>query len=225
MSYSRIQKELNEQIDVEALDSLAKTNLMAKERQLSEMKNLLQEASGIIGGYNSSKIDAVCFRLQEEGYTLSICKKGFRALVDRFDKFPSYKDLKILLNEFRPKTEKQLEDPQAQSDRTKYYCIKNMFLTKASQEKLTLYVKWWLKEIYGLTEENLLSGINLELFEMPALFDWYDSYFQWDLEKIKITANKKQEYITQQINNNDKIKPFVINKSEEYKNYQGETNE
>ena len=91
MSYSRVQRELNEQIDVEALDSLAKTNLMARERQLSEMKNLLQEAAGIIGGYNSSKIDAICFRLQEEGYNLATCKKGFRALVDRFDKFPSHR--------------------------------------------------------------------------------------------------------------------------------------
>jgi len=223
MSFYRAQKELNDHIDVEALDALAKSNDMAKERQLSEMKNLLQEASGIIGGYNSSKIDAVCYRLQQEGFGLAQSKKAFRALVDRFDRFPSYRDIKALLNEFTVRVSTPITDPKTSEDYIKYICIKNMFLSKADEEKLTLYVKWWLKAIFGMTEEDLLRGISLNMFEMPALFDWYDTYFQWDLEKIKITAERKNDYIAKQKETGNKIEPYVINKSKEYLKYQNVT--
>lgn len=213
MSYYRASHSLNHVEDLDALDQLAKTNYNAKEKQLSMMKNLLDEVSGVIGGYNSSKIDAICNRLQEQGYGCSQVKHACRIIPERCDKFPSFKDLKSIIKEFGEKKKEYERDTQVDKDRNRYNKIKKLFLEKADQEKLTKYVEWWLKEVYGLTQDKIPLGSVLDLYEMPALFDWYDNYGQWNLDRIKLTAKKKDDYILKQKELNRPLEAIWLNKN------------
>jgi hypothetical protein len=219
MSYYQATRNLNHVEDVNALDQLAKTNYSAKEKQLSMMKNLLDELSGLIGGYNSSKIDAIAIKLQEQGYGCVQLQKACKIIPERLDRFPSFKDIKSVLKEFNNKEKEYIRDPQNQLDQDRYTGIKNLFLSKANQEKLTYYVAWWLKEVYELTPEYLPDDISIISFEMPALFDWYDNFGAWDLERIKLTANKKNDYVIKQNKDEKPRKEMWINKSDEYKKF------
>ena len=221
MNGYQLNNRLNQEIDIDQLDKLAKTNPMAKERQLSEMKNLLQNAAHLIGGYQSSKVDVICSQLQIDGFNLNQCKKAFDLLIDRFDKFPSYREIKQLIRQIsEPRQASEYRDLQSVKDENKYNCLKKLFLEKADQSKLDSFVLWWLKETYNLKKDEILKmGFNTSMFEMPALFDWHDAYYQWDLEKIKFASHKKLTYIIEQNNNNRLKEPMEFNRSTEYLKY------
>lgn len=213
MSYYRATQELNHVEDLGALDQLAKTNFSAKEKQLSMMKNLLEEVSGVIGGYNSSKIDAICNRLQEQGYGCDQLKKACRIIPERCEKFPSFKDLKSIIKEFTEKKKDYERDPQIDKDHERYNQIKKLFLKGSDQEKLTKYVEWWLKKIYGLTKDKIPLNSVLSLYEMPALFDWYDNRGGWNLDRIEQIAIKKNEYILKQWKERKPVEAMWLNKN------------
>lgn len=214
MSYYQASKAFNHAVDLDALDQLALNNFQAKEKQLSMMKNLLDELSGLIGGYNSSKIDFIATKLQEQGFGCKQLKKACEIIPERLDKFPSFKDLKSVLKESSQRKEEYKRDAQIDKDQKRCEMIKKLFLSKASQEKLTRYVEWWLKEVYNLTKEKIPLDSVYDLYEMPALFDWYDCFGEWNLEKIKSLANKKNEYLIDRNENNLSREAMWLNKNE-----------
>lgn len=221
MNGYQLNSRLNEQIDFKKIDEIASSNPMAKERQLSEMKNLLNNAASLIGGFNSSKTDAICSQLQIDGFGASDCKEVFKLMVDRFDKFPSYREIKALFRQVAaPIDAKPYSDPQSEKDYKKYKALKNMFLTKFTQEQLDKFVQWWLKETQGIDLKTVVNmGFRSELWEMPVLFDWHDTFYQFDLERIKLTTSKKTSYIEQQNKNNLLKMPTEFNKSTDYLKY------
>jgi len=226
MSYYRAQKDFNHIQDLNALDQLASSNYNAKEKQLSMMKNLLDELSGLIGGYNSSKIDAIAIRLQEQGYGCKQLERACKIIPERLDRFPSFKDLKTILSEFKEKKEVELIDQQAIKDRERFNGIKNLFMSKCTKDQLDSYVKWWLINVYELTTDQVQAFVSPNLFEMPALFDWYDNYCEWNLDRIKNVGLKKLQYLLKEQEKNymnneydKKIEPMWINKNTEWKKY------
>lgn len=94
----------NAPVDFEALDKLAKTNALAKEKLFVEMKKMLNKAASLIGGFKPNDLDVIAQQLFDDDFKLIEIKKGTDLLVSKFDKFPSYKELKMFLQQFKSKT-------------------------------------------------------------------------------------------------------------------------
>lgn len=206
-----IQSMMNEAEDADKLDELAITTLLGKEKQKIYMLNLLKEVSNLIGGYKNNNLEAIVSKLQEQRITSKSLKIACDKIIDRFDKFPSYREIKQLCYINNPSMNIDNIDEQVKYDREKLSGIRKMFLKHGTQEQLNNFVKWWLKENFSLYGSESLCPLDQNAFEMPALFDWYDTYYQWDLDKIKNICQKKKNY--------KKEKKIEFNTSNEWKKY------
>jgi len=194
-NYTKVHNALNEKIDYEKLDEMAKNNSMANERQFSEMVNCLRVASKFFSFVNEDKISFICDRLQKSGYGVSECSKAFECLPDRFDKFPPYKDLISIVKSFRSEPIKEdLSDSVAEDHRNKYLALKEMFLTKYDQERLTKFTQYWLQSNYDIDSDLVSSFLSVSMFEMPALFDWHDCFYNISKDAMKKIAMKKEQF-------------------------------
>jgi hypothetical protein len=220
MSYYRAHQSLNDKVDAKSLDDLAITNPAAKERQLLEIKNSLSVALKIIGNITGDKVDFIAGRLQDKGYGFETCHKAFNDLPDHFDKIPSYREIEQFTRRYKKQTELIENIYQENPDQEKYQKIKKLFLSKASEKQLEQYVKWWLKDCVGIESNTVKNFMPIAAFEMPALFDWWDNFCQWDLEKIKRVYAMKDLHLSKEkekqaeFNGRYIIKPFnEINKN------------
>lgn len=206
---------MNDAEDPFLLDKLASTNLQAKERQKAYMINLLNNVADLIGGYKSNNIQPVVTKLQEKGISSHSLKLACEKIIDRFDRFPSFREIKSMCHECEVK---QLEDDgtctQAAFDRRKQEGLRKMFLLRATEEQLENYVKWWLKENFNLHGKEAMIQADVKAFEMCALFDWHDSFYRFDLEAIKSICSKKNK-----LSQEKKLQKIEFNSSREWEKY------
>jgi len=207
------------QIDPVELDKLALTNVVAKERQRSEMVNALRKIGKLFSFVTDDKIEYICDRLQEQGFGFVECKQGFNSIPDKFDKFPAYKDIVSVVSSYK-KTEtiNTSDDPVARQHRLKRDGLKNMWLTKYTQEQLTNYVEWYYASLVGIDKEQR-KIFTSDLWEMSPLFDWHDNFYRLDKEELaKVWRIKETQRIANNRNNGN-LQCRVINTNEDYKQY------
>lgn len=104
MYNNRARQAFNEPVDLDRLDSLANTNPLAKEQLLTEIKKMLNKAASLIGGYKPNDIEIIAIQLIKDGFSGNQIKQATETLISRFDKFPSYKELSMFVNQFKTKT-------------------------------------------------------------------------------------------------------------------------
>lgn len=216
--YNKSNEAFN-QIDPVQLDKLALTNVVAKERQRSEMVNSLRKIAKLFSFVTDDKIEYICDRLQEQGFGFVECKDGFNSIPDKFDKFPAYKDIVSVISSYKKtKTISTSDDPIAKEHRDKRDALKKMWLTKYTQDQLDKYVEWYYGALVEIDKSQ--RGIFVsDLWEMSPLFDWYDNFYRVDKEELAKVWRIKE---TQRIQNNrrkNNNQCDTINANLDYKQY------
>ncbi len=216
-SYARTQRSLNEQIDVDQLDELISNgNSMARERKLSEITNALRYVAKFFSFVNEDKISFIADRLLSQNYSFRAIKTTFDSLPERFDKFPSYKDLTSLIRLNEPtKVQSQTVDEISDMHHRKLIGLRNMWLSKYTTEQLNKYCAWYYESIIGVEVDQLKAMIKSNIWEMNPLFDWYDNFYRLDKKEIEKLYKLKDDY---RIKNKDKQYPLV-NKNNEWQKY------
>lgn len=187
-------KNLNKhEFNYERLDSLAKDNPVIRDKQFNEMKNILRKAANLFDFVSETKIESIATRLIESGFGCYALDKAVNTIIDRCDKFPSYKGIKDIVSSYMPKEDAITSDSNSAED-NEYKKLKDKFINAYGQEKIEPFVRWWFEVCYCNLNQDLIETFKLSiaLFEKPALFDWRDSGFKLDKDIIKNTFNKKK---------------------------------
>lgn len=212
--------EHNNEVDYKRLDVIAPTNAVAKDRQYSEMVNLLRKCGNMFSFVSEAKIAQIAQMIQEKGFGCVGLEKAVDKIIETQEKFPPYKYVLELVRLNTPATklktsEYDLYKDSEDKDLTK---IKEKFIELLGEDKLALYVKWWLKNCYTDLDADMLVHYNIATssFERPALFDWHDTGYTSKFNRIVDTFNKKlPEQIKRKnkANNRDYKRLVVNNKS------------
>lgn len=202
--YKSFNEHLEDDIDLRRLDSMASSNLAIKDKQYSMMCNIIRKAANFYSFVNEAKIGSLASRLQEKNIGAYELDKAIDKVIDNYDRFPSYKVIYELCVSY--KKHGAIDDaitPEAQYTREEDAQIEKIeknWNELMGADRLGTYVKWWLKVTYDLDPDMLNDmALSVELFKKPALYDWCDSGYSKDINKIAATAKNKLSKIQARI--------------------------
>ena len=199
--------QLNEDdIDLKKLDRLAESNFTAKDRQYSVMCNVIRKAGNFYSFVTEPKIASLASRLQERNIGAYELDMAMDRVVDHYEKFPGYKAIYELCVTYKKHGksayEETPEDRYNAQEAIEYEKIRATWCEHMGEDRLHTYVKWWLKQCYGLDSDNLETlSIAISAFERPALFDWYDAGTVTSPDKIEAVFRKKEQKQLRRKNN------------------------
>jgi len=194
---------MSNHIKPEDLDRAAKKNEMLKQKQLSEMVNTLRWCAGYFTYKQSdTKLNQIAERLQTYGFGWNDIKLASDKIIDNMSTFPSFSDILKVIKTVRPyqdeqKEKKDLEEKKIfDMEQQRLEKIRSEFHRLLGEDKVEPYIKWWLKNVLELDSEAI-SGkfpVPIKAFELPAMFDWCDSFFTNNFERIAQVGKEKMEW-------------------------------
>jgi len=187
---SNLQTLSDKDVDFAQIDKLAKTNFSIRDRQLSEMLNMVRKAGNMFSFVSEAKIRVVAERLQEQGFGCVALKPTIEKIINDFDKFPTYKEILTLIRHNQPKEAVKEVKSETSLEDKRLIEVRKEFVEILGEDKIEDYVKWWIKNCFGLTvyEEFIDKPM---IFEKPALFDWKDTGQTNNFNRIIDTFNRK----------------------------------
>lgn len=204
--HKNLNELMNEEIDLKRLDNLALTNYALKDKQYSMMCNIIRKAANFYSFVNEAKIASLASRLQERRIGAYELDKAIDRIIDHYEKFPPYKAIYELCVSYK----KHGTPPEELTPEQAYLVEENEQLKKIEKnwndlmgaDRLPTYVKWWIKTNYNLDPDILESmALSVDMFKKPALFDWYDSGYSKDINKIREVFLKKKPKQLARMNN------------------------
>ena len=189
-----------EEIDYKQLDTLAKSNAVAKQKQLDYMKNELRKSGNFFDFVSESKVVSYADRLQAQGFGVYYLKIALDKIIAQEEKFPSYKALRDVIRASIPKGVSIAKSPEHIAEDKEFERLKDMYIDVLGEDKIAPFCEWWVRNVLGMSKEELQNwGFDPTIFLRCALFDWRDANFK-DFERIKQIGLKKMENVKKNLN-------------------------
>jgi len=186
-------KLINQQIDARELDRLARNNTMAKEKQKAEMLNMIRDMGQFYSYVTEPKVILYTERLQEKGIGLHALKQAYGKILDEYDKFPQFRDFLAVCRMFKSGKKKETYNEKIfREEEEKLNRIEENWNKVMGADRLPKFVEWWVIKCMGWDKESIESmGCDVMLWKKCALFDWCDSGYAKDINKIIDLSQKK----------------------------------
>jgi Arc/MetJ-type ribon-helix-helix transcriptional regulator len=121
-------------------------------------------------------------KLIESGYKFKSIKDGINRIIETSGNFPSYSELVSSVRLFMPQDHfESKSDLEFQKEELELERLKSEFERVIGQDALEKFLKWHLKNVFEIQYVPNIHG----KFIKCALFDWRDSNFSNDFNKIK----------------------------------------